>query len=62
MGQYKCPLKDKLKPSRHNEWHPDIASNVCPVLREEMQKALDNENWGRLGALMDMLDVFGEGE
>ena len=54
MGEYRCPLKDKLKPNSHNEWHPDWQSYVCPILRDELAKAIENENWKRLKMLIKL--------
>lgn len=54
MGIYRCPLSEKLKPSKHDEVHWDGFSNVCPILREEMEKALENENYKRLKKLIKM--------
>jgi hypothetical protein len=54
MGTYICPIKDKLKPKTHDDSHWDGSSYTCPVLRDEMEKALNKENWKRLKKLSEL--------
>lgn len=54
MGSYKCQLATKLKPKSHDVWHHDMFSYVCPVLRDEIKKAITNKNYKRLKKLLDM--------
>lgn len=54
MGEYRCKLKNLLKPKSHDEWHWDGASNDCPVLRDEIEAAARNENWKRLKKLIKL--------
>jgi len=56
MGEYRCKLRTKLRPNSHDEWHWDGQSWVCPVLRDSMASAVENENWKRLKKLMKLLE------
>lgn len=51
MGEYRCPIKDDLKPKSHDEFHWDGGSYTCPILRDEIEKAVKTENWRRLAKL-----------
>lgn len=62
MGQYRCSLKDKLKLTDHHEWHPDIASNVCPILRDLIEAAAKKEDYEQLARLMKIGDGPGAGQ
>lgn len=59
MGSYKCPLSGKLKPKTHDEWHGDMFSYDCPVLREEIETAAYQERYKRLRKLLKMGEEVG---
>lgn len=54
MGSYKCPLRDKIRPSYHDDYHTDGFSYVCPVLRDAIEQAAKQENYKRLLRLLKM--------
>ncbi len=58
MGMYLCKLSKVLQPKYHNEWHGDICSTTCPILKEEMQTSLDTEDWNRLKELIKLGEQY----
>lgn len=54
MGEYRCPVKDKIKPKNHDNTHGDWFSSTCPVLREAIKDAAGAENYERLVRLVGL--------
>lgn len=52
MGSYKCSLQKKLKSRYHDEYHSDWSSYICPILRDEICKASEKEDYKRLQKLL----------
>lgn len=61
MGSYRCSLRNKLKPASHDEWHPDMVSSICPVLRDAIEQAACSENYKRLKKLLKLAEDNGFG-
>lgn len=55
-------MRTLLNPKGHDEWHGDILSSKCPLLREAIENAAINEEYDQVIKLIHLGEKYNYGQ